>query len=314
MTKKVWFTGILSLVLVGLFSLAVMAEGIINLDGEWLFQFDDDLAWAEVDYDVSDWESYTNPAEAPALGFGWYRYEFEVPAQWEGKGDLELLIPTLNDFDWTFVNGIGIGNGNRAGRRKYSVPASYLNFGEKNVLAVRVYTINPGIGIEGDITLELTDSVSLVKNPSFEMPAPYPANWTPSGTDKNVYLWEKAATVYTGFYCVGLNATDTLPGQEGYWQSDIIFLKPGDEIRVQAYVKAEDPTGETMIQVGFFDADGNQIGEREASRNLGRRTSDWTRGNVRADVPEGTVYAKIFLVSKENSGTVWFDDVSLSLD
>ncbi len=314
MTKKVWFAGILSLVLVSLFSLAAMADDVINLDGEWLFQFDDDLAWADEDYDVSDWESYAKPAEAPALGFGWYRYEFEVPADWEGKGDLEVQLPVLNDFDWTFINGIGIGNGNRAGKRKYSIPGTYIQYGEKNLLAVRVYTINPGIGLDGNITVELTGSVSLVKNPSFELPTPYPANWIPNGMDKKVFLWEKAATVYTGFHCLGLRATDTLVDKVGYWQSDIIRTKPGTEFKAQVYVKAEDPSGETTIQLGFFDAEGKELGERAVSRNLARRTADWTRGNVRADAPEGTVYTKIFLVSKENSGTVWFDDVSLTIE
>lgn len=320
MTKKVWFAGILSLVLVGLFSFAAMADGSINLDGEWLFQFDDELAWADPSFDVSDWETYAKPAEAPALGFGWYRFDFVVPAEWEGKGDLEVEIPVLNDFDWTFVNGLGIGNGNRAGKRKYSIPASYINYGDKNTLAVRVYTINPGIGVDGDVVVNLTDSVSLLNNPSFEMANAYPANWTPNGTNKKVFLWEKAATVYTGFYCVGLRGTDTLSDTVGYWQSDIIFVKPGQEFRLQAFVKAEDPTGETTLQLAFYDAEGNEVfdpendNERAASRNLARRTADWTRGNLRASAPEGAVYAKVYLVSKDNSGTVWFDDVSLTLE
>ncbi len=92
------------------------------------------------------------------------------------------------------------------------------------------------------------------------------------------------------------------------------MLKPGIEVRAQAFIKAEDPTGETTIQVGFFDAAGNEIGERTASRNAGRRTSDWTKTFVRADVPEGTVYAKIFLSSADNSGTVWFDDITLTIE
>jgi hypothetical protein len=314
MAKKVWFASLVALVLVGLLSFVAMAEESISLNGEWHFQFDDDMAWAEPEYDVSDWEKYAKTAEAPALGFGWYRYEFTVPAEWKGKGDLLVSIPTLNDFDWTFVNGIGIGNGNRAGKRKYSVPATYINFGGKNVLAVRVYTINPGIGLDGDIAVELTDAISLVNNPSFEVPAKFPAKWTPNGDDKNIFLWEKAATAYTGFYCVGLRNTANLPSKVGYWQSDIIMLKPGIEVRAQAFIKAEDPTGETTIQVGFFDAAGNEIGERTASRNAGRRTSDWTKTFVRADVPEGTVYAKIFLSSADNSGTVWFDDITLTIE
>ncbi|MDD2431646.1 MAG: beta galactosidase jelly roll domain-containing protein [Firmicutes bacterium] len=317
MTKKIWFAGILSLVFVGLLSFVVMAEGTIVLDGKWVFQFDDDLAWADPDYDVSDWESYAKPADAPALGFGWYRYDFELPEDWEGKGDLELNIAELYDFDWTFINGIGIGNGNRSGKRTYSIPASYLNFDGKNTLALRVYTINPGIGLDGNMELTLTDSVSLLKNPSFEVPVNTPAKWTATGTDKNVFFWEEAATVRTGFRAVGLKGTDALAEKEGAWMSDIMLVTPGNEYRAQAYVKAEDPTGETTIQIRFYNADGDEVlyeNERAVSRNLGRRTSDWTRGNLYGTAPEDAAYARVCLVSKDNSGIVWFDDVAFTLE
>ena len=317
MTKKVWFAGILSLVFVVIFSFVAMADDSIILTGKWSFQFDDDLAWADPEYDVSDWETYTNPADAPALGFGWYRLDFEVPAEWEGKGDLELSIAELYDFDWSFVNGIGVGNGNRSGNRKYSVPASYLNYGGKNTLALRIYTINPGIGLDGEIKLSLTGVVSMVKNPSFEQAVNLPLGWTPTRTDKNIFIWENAATVRTGFRALALKGTDALEGEEAAWMSDIILVKPGTEYRAQAYVKAEDPTGETTIQIRFYNADGDEVfydGERAVSRNLARRTADWTRGNLIGTAPEDAVYARIFLVSNDNSGIVWFDDVSFGAE
>jgi len=47
---------------------------------------------------------------------------------------------------------------------------------------------------------------------------------------------------------------------------------------------------------------------------LARRTADWTRGNLFGTAPEDAVYARIFLVSNDNSGIVWFDDVSFGAE
>lgn len=304
MEKRI-VTVMVSLMVVLAMSFAVAAEvpSSIDVAGPWMFEVDDDLAWKDVDFDDSRWEVYDDPAEAPALGFGWYRVEVEIPAEWDGN-DIQLNVGQVYDFDWTFFNGIGVGNGNRAGRRRYTIPSSYVNAGEVNVLAFRVYTINPGVGLEDDVTLNVQSGGNPIPNPSFELPKPGPKGWT-TGGEAGEFIWLNAATNYTGMYSVGLKDV----AEKAYWISDIMLFDEGTEMRVDFFTRSEDATGETVGALWFYNADGDRIGVAE-SRNTNRGTQDWGRKFVRGSAPEGTAYVRIALVARENSGMVLFDDLS----
>lgn len=130
-----------------------------DLSGVWKFSVGDQLDWKEADYPANHWQEVVVPAMWDSYGFkdydgfGWYRREFELPASLENDR-LILLMGRIDDLDEVYLNGEKIG---RTGKiysdpdqiylendawlrdRAYTIPAQYLKFDARNVLAVRVY-------------------------------------------------------------------------------------------------------------------------------------------------------------------------------
>ncbi|HEV8264223.1 MAG TPA: alpha-galactosidase [Gemmatimonadales bacterium] len=126
---------------------------VVRLRGPWRFRTGDDPRYAARDYDDETWETTPVPeaweqAGHPDYdGLAWYRTRFTLPpapppAQGDGRTEgrkVMLELGKVDDGDETFVNGVKVGetSGWRAYRR-YPVPASVLNWGGQNVLAIRV--------------------------------------------------------------------------------------------------------------------------------------------------------------------------------
>lgn len=133
----------------------IEARESINFDRGWKFILADSTTMSRPDYDDSAWRQLSLPhdwaiegdfsASAPsghtggALpgGTGWYRKTFEVSADDKGKA---LYI----DFDGVYMNSTVWINGKKLGTRPYGYSSfrydltPYVNFGGKNVVAVRV--------------------------------------------------------------------------------------------------------------------------------------------------------------------------------
>jgi hypothetical protein len=134
----------------------------IALEGEWLFQRGDDLAWREADLKDGGWEKVTLPAgwnetsgykEEPA--YAWYRKHITIPAEWKGH-DLMLPLGKIDDVDRSFFNGKSIGGRGMLPKnfktayqeeRHYKVDANKVNYGADNVIAIRVYNNNGNGGL-----------------------------------------------------------------------------------------------------------------------------------------------------------------------
>jgi sialate O-acetylesterase len=131
----------------------------IDLAGIWKFKMGDEMEWKEVDVKDDNW----NEVFVPALwsqydlkeydGFGWYRKEFKIPAQFKDER-LILLLGKIDDMDEVYLNGEKIGhtgrmysnvkrndinNSDYIKDRAYTIPPSCLNEDGINVLAVRVF-------------------------------------------------------------------------------------------------------------------------------------------------------------------------------
>ncbi|MGH7607248.1 MAG: hypothetical protein ACREME_07910, partial [Gemmatimonadales bacterium] len=124
---------------------------LVPLVGPWRFRTGDDPRYAARDYDDETWETVPVPGvwedsgHAGYDGRAWYRVRFTLPplspapanAPRAPAGTLEL--GRIDDADETFVNGTRLGaTGDRLAYRSYSIPASALNWGGENVLAIRV--------------------------------------------------------------------------------------------------------------------------------------------------------------------------------
>ncbi|GAA0201137.1 hypothetical protein GCM10009000_014110 [Halobacterium noricense] len=137
----------------------------MSLSSTWLFRKGDDAAWANPDYDDGDWEQVELPANWEDHSghtednvFGWYRKTITIPASWEEYGE-DLLLPVgkIDDVDRTFFNGEEIGQNGSFPEdgfdtawqlpREYSAPTETVNYGDENVIAVRVYDAGGGGGL-----------------------------------------------------------------------------------------------------------------------------------------------------------------------
>ncbi|MFA9390423.1 MAG: beta galactosidase jelly roll domain-containing protein [Prolixibacteraceae bacterium] len=134
---------------------------IADFEGTWSFTIGDNMEWAKVDVDVSQWDRLIVPANWDDFysgynGYGWYRKTFNI--NWMPEtGDVAVFLGQIDDVDEVFINGIKVG---QSGQflpdfetaynvdRRYILPKGILRK-SGNVIAVRVYdTSGPG-GILG---------------------------------------------------------------------------------------------------------------------------------------------------------------------
>lgn len=95
----------------------------------------DDASWQTYDqYDNNAWAKHEG---RPIIGSMWLRQHITIDAAHAGKA-ATLLLGTLHDMDYTFVNGKQIGvTYYQYPPRRYSIPAGLLHEGD-NVIAVRI--------------------------------------------------------------------------------------------------------------------------------------------------------------------------------
>ncbi|WP_051353214.1 glycoside hydrolase family 97 catalytic domain-containing protein [Thalassobacillus devorans] len=144
-----------------------IALPVIELTGNWLFQKGDNMNWKEPGYDDSHWQEVTLPSSWEEHSdynesnvYGWYRKTIVVPSQWEGHS-LKVKLGRIDDVDATYVNGEKIaqsgefptGEGEEGmisawdWDREYVIPADTINYGEENVISIRVFDASGGGGL-----------------------------------------------------------------------------------------------------------------------------------------------------------------------
>lgn len=128
----------------------------ISLEGHHPFISADDPAFAEADFDDSEWDSLAVPGKWSELGVptstytGWYRLHFFVPARLPDE-PLTLELGFLYWVDQTYLNGTQIGGKGffsetspqlhsflPAAYRAYEIPEGLIRPGQTNVIAIRV--------------------------------------------------------------------------------------------------------------------------------------------------------------------------------
>ncbi|MFC0525538.1 glycoside hydrolase family 97 catalytic domain-containing protein [Pontibacillus salicampi] len=145
----------------------VAALPTIQLAGEWLFQRGDNEDWKKKDVDESSWDKVTLPNSWENHSnytednvFGWYRKTITIPKEWEGYS-LKVKLGRIDDVDQTFVNGQEVGQSGTfpTGEgeqgmvsawdwdREYEIPAEAIQYGEENVISIRVFDASYGGGV-----------------------------------------------------------------------------------------------------------------------------------------------------------------------
>jgi len=150
----------------------------MQITGKWKFHLGDNKQWISPNFNDRDWKEINVPQEWENQGYenydgyAWYRKEFKVPADFKDK-KLYLSMGKIDDYDYTYLNGVQIGNVfdlekdgdyRRKGyeynaRRVYKIPDNLLKFNEVNVISVRVYdeTMRGGI-YEGPLGIMTEDN------------------------------------------------------------------------------------------------------------------------------------------------------------
>lgn len=94
--------------------------------------------WYHADWDDRDWKTVTVPSRWNETGLDvkgtvWYRKDFNLPPDMEGK-HAKLYLGTMVDRDSVFVNGIFVGATSYFyPPRKYDIPAGILKSGKNNI-------------------------------------------------------------------------------------------------------------------------------------------------------------------------------------
>lgn len=161
-------------------------------------------SWADPAANTADWATmklpgYWENSGVPALaafdGVVWYRKEFDLPQDWQGK-DLILHVGPVDDRDTTYVNGVRVGGLDGADlQRDYPVGNQLLKPG-KNVISVRVLDTGGMGGIHGkpeDMRIEApgvagSQPISLAGDWQYKISAPLAQSGQPPvqiGQDPN---------------------------------------------------------------------------------------------------------------------------------
>jgi alpha-L-fucosidase 2 len=106
-------------------------------------------------FDDRLWQTIAVPAyegwEAVGLpnldGAVWFRTTFEVPANWKDKS-LVLDLNRIRDQDFTYINGVLVGDTDNSEPRKYLIPAKLIKVG-RNSIAIQVLNYFDKGGLAG---------------------------------------------------------------------------------------------------------------------------------------------------------------------
>jgi hypothetical protein len=161
------------LALISLLSLALISWRqpgdwlVLNLKGYWKFTIGDSEAFAQPNYDDSEWDeifvpsAWENEGYHGYDGYAWYRVGFELNTRTIDEESLYLDLGYIDDADEVYVNGVKVGFTGGfppdfftayKSRRMYYLPNEILRKGETNIIAVRVFdTVLDGGILSGTI-------------------------------------------------------------------------------------------------------------------------------------------------------------------
>ena len=117
------------------------------------------VAEAQTGYDDSSWETMPIPGMIQNLpghynfeGFCWLRKTVDIPAEWAGK-DLKVRLSVIDDYDFSYYDGVEIGHTEKLSGREYAVPGKLVHPG-RTTIAIRLLD-SGGLGgiYSGDISV-----------------------------------------------------------------------------------------------------------------------------------------------------------------
>jgi hypothetical protein len=156
-------------------------------------------------------------------------------------------------------------------------------------------------------------ATSPIANPSFELQSgAIPAGWIETHPNKGALAWDSTIS-HSGRASVKIAATRGPNNAQPAWTTiaNIGTLNGGDHLQAMVWAEGRNATGMSKIAVAWYGPRNNYI-SNSTSPALPNGSTTWTHLAVNAAAPAGAVYAVISLQSYANSGSVWFDDVTVN--
>ncbi|WP_433363330.1 cellulase family glycosylhydrolase [Actinoplanes sp. CA-142083] len=108
------------------------------------------------------------------------------------------------------------------------------------------------------------------------------------------------------------NTGKTSAGSPSYRVAPIVPVQAGQKWHAEVWARGNAATGATQIALSWFDVNNKWLGGA-SSASLPAGTTGWTKLSVDQAAPAGAASLQIHLKSGANTGTVWFDDVALTV-
>lgn len=109
-----------------------------------------------------------------------------------------------------------------------------------------------------------------------------------------------------GTTCVSISQS----GERAAWDAVPIPVRPGKRYRATVWIRTEKATGNNQIGLFWYTGDmWHYIREDRSETVTG--TNDWRKISITASAPKNAAFVRVNLISENNSGKVWFDDVVL---
>ncbi|OFX48722.1 MAG: glycoside hydrolase [Bacteroidetes bacterium GWE2_40_63] len=152
-------------------------KAVVNLNGQWKFAIGDDMAWAQRNFNDSDWDMVFAPSKWEDQGYvgydgyAWYRKTLKLPST-SYNGSLYINLGKIDDVNEVYFNGVRIGQMGKFPPRfetaynaqlVYPIPEALINFDGENTLAIRIYdeTMDGGI-VGGPLVIGYDPNVRLL--------------------------------------------------------------------------------------------------------------------------------------------------------
>jgi hypothetical protein len=145
---------------------------------------------------------------------------------------------------------------------------------------------------------------------SFEAAAGQTA-WRPYLPELGLAVKTQTAA-HTGSWSIRFTNTGKTPaGSPSFRVAPIAPVQAGQKWHAEVWARGAAATGTTQIALSWFAVDDTWLGG-SASEALRAGTTDWTKLTVDAVAPPGATSMQVHLKSGGNTGTAWFDDVTVT--
>lgn len=112
-----------------------------------------------------------------------------------------------------------------------------------------------------------------------------------------------------GSTCVSISKS-TAPAA---WDASPVPVYEGEKYRLTGWIRTKDATGNNKLAIYWYNGSMWGVVDTISTQSL-LGTNEWTRVSAVGTVPRNAALARVNLISENNSGTTWFDDVTLTVE